>query len=58
MDRGYGFYRFDFDNYFVLYDQIGTVAGVDADAFVDYRDWLLAGEAESPFGEFAGEDGS
>ena len=55
VDRGYGFYGFDFDDNFAVDDQVGIESGLDGHAVVDDGNRVLASEGQALFFEFAGE---
>jgi hypothetical protein len=56
VDRCESLDRFHFDDHLVLDNQVGPESGVDADALIDDRDWLLAHRAETPTTQFVRQD--
>lgn len=57
MNRGEGFDGFDFNDDFVLDEEVGTEAVLHAQGVVDDRDGVLGQNAEAAPGEFPGEGG-
>jgi hypothetical protein len=57
MDQSEQFYGLDFDDDFILDNQICAEPGVDTDVLVDHWDRMLAGYAETAAVEFIRQDG-